>query len=456
MRTRITRFRRALVWLTGLMLAVAAAPSAPAQPIELEFVVWNYAIDTIQSNIDRFEESHPNIRVNLTEYTWQDYHDTMVLRLKGGTRTDVMYGGEDWLAEWAAAGWLAPIEQYYPAIRDKYAKNVAQYAIDDMTYRGQMYGLPYYADLFTFQYNAQILEEHGIAVPETWDDVLEASLKLQEAGISKPLAYTYNQELPQFYQEFVSQVYGRGGAMFDEELRPLFDDPDSAAWKQLQWLQDAVTEHEIVSMQNSDPDVVTAMNTGKQVFAVMWNYLLAALNDEATQPRAGQFRLALMPGETHNVYGFAKFYAMTTQAAQDPERREAAWTFIEYMGGENFRVARRWAVENGLGFAQLPLYDDPEVRDAWSSWIDMDLFKRQAQLARNGAQAEWKGIWVAFFRPLLAKAMVGDITVQEAMEQGAAKWNEYRGLMVRGLTPQDATERGLAEWRGDGVLVVTR
>ena len=88
-----------------------------------------------------------------------------------------------------------------------------------------------------------------------------------------------------------------------------------------------------------------------------------------------------------------------------------------------------FALRKGLGFAQLPLYDDPEVKAAWSKWIKMADFKKQAELALNGYQSEWKGIWSAYFRPLLAKAMSGEITVKEAMDAGAAKWNIYKKLL---------------------------
>jgi hypothetical protein len=88
-------------------------------------------------------------------------------------------------------------------------------------------------------------------------------------------------------------------------------------------------------------------------------------------------------------------------------------------------------VEKGLGFAQLPLFDDPDVQKAWSGWIDMNLFKEQAKLAQNGTQTEWMGMWSGFFRPLLAKAFVGESSVAEAMDAGAARWLELRKL-VRG------------------------
>jgi multiple sugar transport system substrate-binding protein len=424
--------RRALLATAGagVTLAAAPAPLLAEDTTALEFVVWNYSLETIQDNIKLFKSANPNITVRLTDYTWPDYFDTMMLRFRGSTPTDVMYCGEDWLPGWALAGWLVPVEDHFPEIT-QYEHKVATYAVRDMTYDGKLYGLPYYADLITFQYNAKILEEHGIEVPQDWDQVLDACLKLKQAGMEKPFVYEYNQTLPNFYQAFVSQVYGRGGQMFDNNLEPLFNDPESEAFKHLQWLQDAMKKHEIVAFENHESRVIPAMNTGKHAFSVLFNYVLAAMNERATQPRAGEFAMALMPGQAHACLGFCKFYAMTSQAAEDEAQREAAWKFIEFMGGGDYQVAKRWAVEKGLGFAQLPLFDDPDVQAAWSSWIDVETFKEQAQLAVNGTQTEWLGMWSGFFRPLLAQAFVGEASVAEVMDAGAQRWLELRKL-VRG------------------------
>jgi multiple sugar transport system substrate-binding protein len=415
-----------IVWL--LALAILLLPAlAFAQKVTLEFVVWNYSLETIQDNIAQFEAANPNIRVKLTDYTWPTYHDTMVLRFKGRTRTDVMYNGEDWLPEFAAAGWVAPLEDYFPQIK-AYKAKTAPYALADMTYNGKLYGLSYYADLITFQYNKKILKDKGIAVPATWDDVLNSSLKLKAGGMEFPFIYEYNETLPNFLQAYISQVYGRGGAMFDAKLNPLFNDPNSEASKHLQFLQDAVVKNKIMTYGNHETQVDLAMNTGQHVFTVMYNYMLAAMN-MPDKPLAGQFDMTLMPGAKHGCLGFAKFYCMTAQAAKDPNRRNAAWKFIEAFGGGDYKVAKRWAVEKGLGFAALPLMDDPDVKKAWASWIDMEKFKAQAKLALNGTQTEWMGMWSGFFRPLMAKAINGDSPVADVMDQGAKKWTEYKSLL---------------------------
>lgn len=406
--------------------ALAAQPALAQDEITLEFVVWNYALDVIQDNIRQFEEENPGIRVNLTDYTWPDYQDSLVLRFRGNTPTDVIYGGQDWLPAWAAAGWLAPLTDVAPeGTIDTLAGEMAGFALDDVTYEGEIYGLPYYADTISFLYNAALLEEHGIAVPTTWDEVLEASEALKEAGIDRPIVYEYNQELPNFFDAFVAQVYGRGGDLFDDELNAVFDDPDNAAYQHLEWLAEAFSR-DLVQPENHESNIITTMNTGQHAFTVVYNYVLAAMNNVAEQPLAGDFQLARMPGDAHATLGFAKFYAVTATTAADPERADAAWRFVEFMAGQPYDVAKRWAVEHGLGFAQLPLLGDEDVVNAWNDWIDMDILAEQVESAGAGTWTEWTAVWTAYFRPLLASAMVGEISVADAMSDGAERWNMLR------------------------------
>jgi multiple sugar transport system substrate-binding protein len=275
-------------------------------------VVWNYSLDTIQDNIAQFETANPNIKVHLTDYTWPTYHDTMVLRFKGRTQTDVMYNGEDWLPEFAAAGWVAPLEDYFPAVK-AYKAKTANYALADMTYNGKLYGLSYYADLITFQYNKKILSDLGVTPPKTWDDVSAGMAKAKGNGIEHPFAYEYEATLPNFYSAFVSQVYGRGGKMFDEKLNPIFNDPNSEAFKQLQWLQDA-KKKDYIAYYPHETKVNIGMNTGQHVYTVLYNYMLAAMN-RPPSALAGQFDMVEMPGAAHGALGFAKCYSMTAQAA---------------------------------------------------------------------------------------------------------------------------------------------
>jgi multiple sugar transport system substrate-binding protein len=408
-----------------------ASQAAVADDVTLEFVVWNYSLSTIQDNIRIFEEENPGIKVNLTDYAWPDYQDSMVLRFRGNTRTDVLYGGQDWLPAWASAGWVAPLSAIAPeGALDTLAGEMADFALADVTYGGDIYGLPYYADTISFIYNEAVLEEHGIAVPQTWDAVMAAAQELKAAGMDRPIVYEYNQELPNFFDAFVAQVYGRGGDLFDDELNAVFDDPDNAAYQHLEWLREAF-EKDLVQPENHESNIITTMNTGEHAFTIVYNYVLAAMNNKGEQPLAGDFALARMPGKAHDTLGFAKFYAVTADAAADPERAQAAWKFVQFMAGQPYTVAKRWAVEDGLGFAQLPLLQDEEVIETWNDWVDMDTLSAQIESARSGTWTEWTAVWSAYFRPLLASAMVGEISVDEAMTQGAERWNMLKEQFAR-------------------------
>jgi len=415
----------------AIVVGAALAQPAAAKDITLEFTVWNYSLDTVQDNVAKFEAANPGIKVHVTDYTWPDYPDSMVLRFRSGTPTDIAYVGQDWLPGWASAGFLAPLDDVAPKdVLDDLKSDMAGFTKTDMTYKGKLYGLPYYADTISFLYNKKILADKGIAVPATWDDVMAAAEKLKAGGMEHPISYEYSQELPNFFDAFVAQVDGRGGAMFDADGKAIFDDPNNDAYKQLQWLADAFKK-DLVDQETHESKVVPQMNTGKSVFTVLYNYNLAGLNNAAEQPLAGQFALAPMPGAAHATLGFTKFYSITAQAMKDPERAAAAWKFVNFMDGKPYTVAKRWAVEKGLGFGQLSLFNDPDVQAAWNKWIDMGTLKQQVADARGGTWTEWTTVWSAYFRPLLAKAMVGQASVDEVMKAGAQRWNELREKMKK-------------------------
>jgi len=62
--------------------ATEAPPTAPSvEEVSLNFVVWSYSIETIQDNIARFEGETPGVTVNLSDFSWNDYHDTLATPL---------------------------------------------------------------------------------------------------------------------------------------------------------------------------------------------------------------------------------------------------------------------------------------------------------------------------------------------------------------------------------------
>lgn len=64
--------------------------------------------------------------------------------------------------------------------------------------------------------------------------------------------------------------------------------------------------------------------------------------------------------------------------------------------------------------------------EAWGKWADVEALGAQAAIARAGTYTEYSSVWSAYFRPLLAQAMVGEASVEEVMNDGAERWNALK------------------------------
>lgn len=439
MRMSLRRRRRGTVFLAAgavfVLTAVAAvAGSTKPAAVNLTMDVWSYSIPTIQDNIKKFEQRNPGVSVELHDTSWFDYHDVMATKFTGGNAPDIVYSSDHWLREWVAAGWLAPLDKYFPQLA-AYKKEWAPYARQGMVLNGRLYGVPYYADLIDFMYNAAITRKAGFkSAPKTWNDVKTQALAIKKKGLVQyPLNIPLKKDDPWLIEIFYSMVYSNGGKMFDAQNNPVFARPGSPAEKTLQWLQDAMTKWKILNPagpESAEPDVVKTMGGGRSVFTVLAKYNLAELN-LGQHSEAGNFKLALMPGTTHSTVGFVRFYSMTASAAKrGNDVISNVGKLLNYFGGKTngqYLVEKRWALENGLGFANLPLYNDKQISASINKWGSVSLERKQAKLAqvKQGLTKYW-GVWDIFARQELDKAILGQQSPKQALKKMTDRWQQLK------------------------------
>lgn len=412
----------------------AAAP-AGGEPTSLDFVVWSYGIETIQDNIKNFQTANPECQINLQDYSWLEYHDTMVGRFAGGNPPPLLYGSDHWLQEWASANWLEPLDTNFPQVKD-YSPELAPYALQGMTYNDNVYGLSYYADTIDFVYNEDQLMQAGFdSPPESWQDVWDMSMALKDQGITEyPMILAFSQQEGASIEALISMVYGRhdgSGALFDAQNQPTFASEGSAAYDAIEWLRQAYEAGILdpASLQTAEIDQVKSMQAGAHTFTILPQYNMAELNKPGSGDFAGKFKIALMPGDSHSTVGYVRFYAMTPEAKNMGEAAlSCAWKFLEYFGGKTdgeYKVVKRWAVENGLGFAQLPLFEDADVKAAFGQWGDIDTIAAQAKLARaKEGLTPWFGTWDVFTRAEVHKAILGQQSTMDTLTNMANQWQQ--------------------------------
>ncbi len=440
--------RRRLAFFAGVVAAgalfSAAAcgggddEAAPAEGVKasgtLDFVVWSYSIETIQDNIKRFEKANPAIQIKLADHSWFDYHDIMATKFTSGNAPDVAYSSDHWLREWVAAGWLEPIDERCPQLA-QYKGEWAPYAAEGMTLDDKLYGVPYYADLVIFIYNDKMVKQAGFSgPPQTLAELQQQAVAMKQKGIAQyPINIPMKKDDPWAIEFVYSMVYGDGGSMFNKENEPVFNEPGSQAEKVLQFLADARNKSKIsdpAMLEMAEPDVVKAMGAGRHAFTILAKYNLAELN-LGQHKQKGNFKMALMPGSTHSTVGFVRFYSLGKGAVDQGDAAvKASCKFMNYFGGKTggqYKVMKRWALEKGLGFANLPLYDDPQVQQAINKWGDVALERKQAQLARvKEGLTPWWGAWDIYAREQIHAAILGRSTPTQALQKMADRWEQLR------------------------------
>ncbi len=451
-----------LVLLTTLVLSAAlsgCAPAAPAPsaeqpagetqgeapapsgPIALDFAGWNYDSEKAHDILDKFEQwvatQHDpamTVEVTMSDSGYGEYDTFITTNYAGGSKFDVLYSSDHWLAKWAEAGWVLPLEDYFPEAKD-YMKEISAFSVSALTYKGKVYGLPYYSDVMYFVYNAKMLEDAGIAAPPTtWEEVTEQSLILKEKGITDTPFLVGLQAGSWFDEAFFALAYSRGGDFFDDDMNPVFETNSGPIFEMLEWLAASIHDTQIIPkkvMEMAAPDVQEAFKNGDAAFVIVPGYMMAEFNTPGLSKIAGSAKISMMPGTTHETNGFTRMYLLGSGAVEDDATLAASLVLLEHLGGSTtvdgvttYHIAKRWAVENSLGFSAEPLWNDAEVEKVFSSMADPTILAKQKGLARSkdGMQAPWFAEWISFVRTDVQKALLRDATTAGVLENLKQQW----------------------------------
>ncbi|MCE2523784.1 MAG: extracellular solute-binding protein [Rhodobacteraceae bacterium] len=145
-----------------------------------------------------------------------------------------------WKGEYVSKGLLTPLSQFFTngSLVDP------QFDIDDVAdaylqnggvvggkkgympgKSGALYGLPFGAETSILAYRKDILEEQGLEVPTTYDELREVMTKLHEAGI--PAMTSRGQTGHQVTAGWLLHLAPMGGKIFDDEWNPVINSPEA-------------------------------------------------------------------------------------------------------------------------------------------------------------------------------------------------------------------------------------
>lgn len=234
-------------------------------------------------------------------------------------------------------GQVVPLEEIraeFPA----YASNMKDDFLPVSTADGKQYVVPvngYWESMFV---NQEILKECGVAMPApdyTWEQFLADCEKIKAAGYT-PIAGSLALE-PHYWFEFA--VYDHGDTANHLELPASSGDEVGKKW--VAGLNDIKDLYERGYFQDdtltaTHADACKLMYNGGAAFLVDGSWRLNGFLDNVPADKLQDFSVAYVAGQGERrasdfITGISMGYYITRKAWDDPNKRQAAVSFVEWM-----------------------------------------------------------------------------------------------------------------------------
>jgi len=302
---------------------------------------------------------YPNIevRLNVMPYEAGPWHDNYVTWFvaKDGT-TDLLGVGAYWTAEFAAAGWLLPLNNI---IDPKILSQLNPQYMKAHTYKGDLIGLgPWWGGIGGLYYRKDLLAEVGAQPPKTYDDVV-ATAKLVMAKHPEMTGWTWpalNDWV--LVNRWVEYLGGFGGTYFDAANKCSMTSPEgTAALKFMVGLIDqGISPKEVTTWKEEDSGVRFA--SGTAVFHTGRQDMMFWLDDPKKSQIGGKWGFIPNPAQPNGKStGYYEGWAFSINKYS--KQPEAAAKVLEVMF--DFPMQKAFNLSQGPIQANMNVYKDPDV-----------------------------------------------------------------------------------------------
>jgi multiple sugar transport system substrate-binding protein len=341
--------------LIGLLLVQSAcADQKPSGSLSFAGSAVGREGEILRRQLAGFEARHPGIRVEIQPVpdAADQQHQLYVQWLNAqAPEPDVLQLDVVATPEFAAAGWILPLDPFHPPASEFFPATIAA-----NQWRGSLYALPWFVDVGMLYWRTDLLD----TAPETFDEIATAVGRAQREHGS-PFGFVWSgARYEGLVTVFLEYLHGFGGRFLDSAGRVTVD--SAAGIRALTTLVDSIYRD-----RTSPPEVLAwqeeqtreAFQSGRAVVMRNWPYAYPLLADPATSRVSGKFAIGLMP---HAAGGTSVATLGGQQLAINAHSRhpDAAYALVEHLTLpaqmlERARLAgeypSRWALYDGAELA---------------------------------------------------------------------------------------------------------
>jgi multiple sugar transport system substrate-binding protein len=312
--------------------------------------------ELLNHQLERFRGEHPDIRVvqRKTPDAADQRHQLYVQWLNArASEPDVLQLDVIWTPEFAAAGWLLPLDRFRPEAEDFFPATIRA-----NRWEGRLYALPWFVDVGMLYWRTDLLDHPPTSLDELARQAAEAKGR---AGL--PYGFLWQgARYEGLVCVFLEHLGGFGGRVLDDEGRVLVD--SEAAARALTYMRDSIYGNGVVPravLTWQEEPTRFGFQNGQAVFLRSWPYAHALLRDPGQSKVAGKFAVAPMPAASS---GSPTAALGGSQLAINANTRhpEAAYQVIAYLTRPEQMLERARVV--GQYPPRRSLYEDPALAGA--------------------------------------------------------------------------------------------
>lgn len=309
----------------------------------------------LRRQLERFDREHPDIVVEMrpTPDAADLRHQLYVQWLNArATDPDILQVDAIWTPEFAAAGWILPL--------DRYATDTADFfpvTIEANRWQGELFAMPWFVDVGMLYWRTDLFDE----APTSWDELERNTRRAVADGSPRYGLVWQGARYEGLVTVFLEYLGGFGGRILDGGRVTVAEEPGVRALTRMrdQIHGSGIVPGRVLTWHEEEPRF--AFQNGEAALMRNWPYAAGPMQDTAESRVAGRFAVAPMPagpgGHPTAAFGGAQLAinAFTPEA-------EAAWLVIEYLTRAEQMLERAQIV--GQFPTRTSVFDDPALADA--------------------------------------------------------------------------------------------
>lgn len=318
-----------------------------------------------------------------------------------------------WVAEFAAAGWIRPLDDRVPP---EARRDFLPVPLASAVYEGRLYAVPRFTESGLLYYRRDLVP----TPPATWEDLRQLALPKAGGG---PAGYVFQgKQYEGLVVNFLELLWSAGGDVVGPDGRVALNGP--AGVTALTFLVELVGSHAapLGVLTYMERESLQEFLEGRALLHRNWSYAWSLVQREGSKVR-GKVGVAPLPSWDGRRPGVAALGGWHLAISAHSKRAGAAWRLIGFLTSPYAQKVK------AIGEGRLPtlaaLYSDPEVLRANPHFAQLP---RSLAHARHRPASPFYPRLSGVLQTYLSRALVGSLSPQAALDRAA---REIAAFVVR-------------------------